>query len=524
MRLDLLAPGQLTFALTPDLALMVGAMALLLYAAWRPATDAHQRRVGMAGIALTVATLALVALFAFRGYTSGPGVIAVDNFRWASDAIFLLGALLTLPLAIDYQRREGIVAPESHVLVLLATSGMMLLGAARDLAVVFLGIELMSISVYVLTALNRRSARSAEGALKYFLLGAFSTAFLLYGMALVYGATGSTNFAVIGERLANDAVLGSPMLKIGIALLVVGFGFKVAAVPFHVWAPDVYEGAPTPHTAFMAASVKAAAFAAFLRLFVEAFPAALQQWHLVVWWLATATMVVGNVVALAQRNIKRLLAYSSVAHAGYILVAVVVGTGQGPDVGVTGSSAFLFYLFAYTLATMGAFAVVCALGPAGERDLDVQNYSGLWTVRPGLTLAMSVYMLALLGFPVFGGIGFFAKWYMLQAALRGLPNAPQTYLAIVLVVTSVISAGYYLYVVTVMFMRPRAEGAPTPSPVGGLTNGVIVATVALILIFGFAPTQILRGVTRSALQPAGQVAGPAAAGSAAAPTAVARTR
>jgi NADH-quinone oxidoreductase subunit N len=307
-----------------------------------------------------------------------------------------------------------------------------------------------------------------------------------------------------------------PLLKVGIALLVVGFGFKVAAVPFHVWAPDVYEGAPTPHTAFMAASVKAAAFAAFLRLFVEAFPAAIHQWHLAIWSLAAVTMVVGNIVALAQRNIKRLLAYSSVAHAGYILIAVVVGSGLGPDVGVTGSSAFLFYLFAYTLATMGAFAVVCALGSAGEPDLDVQSYSGLWSVRPGLALAMSVFMLALLGFPVFGGIGFFAKWYMLQAALRG-GQAPQTRLAVILVLTSVISAGYYLYVVTVMFMRQRPAGAPAPGRVGGLTNGVIVVTVALILIFGFAPSQVLRGVTRSALRPAVAPAAPARGGPGAAP-------
>jgi len=265
-----------------------------------------------------------------------------------------------------------------------------------------------------------------------------------------------------------------------------------------MWAPDVYEGAPTPHTAFMAASVKAAAFAAFLRLFVEAFPAAIEQWHLAIWWLAAITMVVGNVTALAQRNIKRLLAYSSIAHAGYLLIAVVVGTGEGQYAGVTGSGAFLFYVFAYTLATMGAFAVISALGPAGESRLDVEQYSGLWAVRPGLTLAMSVYMLALLGFPVFGGIGFFAKWYMLQAALRG-GGSPQTNLAVILVLTSVLSAGYYLYVVMVMFMRPRAANAPVLPPTGGLTNGVIAVTVALILIFGFAPTQLLRRASESTL-------------------------
>jgi len=512
MQLDVTRPGGLAFALLPDLVLTGGAMLLLLYAAWRPASAAHQRAVGLASMALTALTLALVAYFGVQDHAdhaSSGGVIAVDGFRWVADGIFLIGALLTTAIAVDYQAREGIHTAESHVLVLLATAGMMFMAAARDLTVVFLGLELMSISVYVLAALNRRSARSAEGALKYFLLGSFSTAFLLYGIALVYGATGSTNFAAIGTRLADAVAVDSPLLKVGVALLVVGFGFKVAAAPFHMWAPDVYEGAPTPHTAFMAASVKAAAFAAFLRLFVEAFPAAIEQWHLALWWLAAITMVVGNVTALAQRNIKRLLAYSSIAHAGYLLIAVVVGSGQVQYAGVTGSGAFLFYVFAYTLATMGAFAVIAALGPPGESRLDVEQYSGLWAVRPGLTLAMSVYMLALLGFPVFGGIGFFAKWYMLQAALRG-GGSPQTHLAVILVLTSVLSAGYYLYVVMVMFMRPRPANAPALPRVGGMTNGVIVVTAALILIFGFAPTQLLRRASQSALGPEAPGTAPAA--------------
>jgi NADH-quinone oxidoreductase subunit N len=514
MPLDLLRPGGLTEALLPDLVLATGAMLLLLYAALRPAGPEHQRRVGIGSAVVLVLTLGAVVFAATRGYTSVGGPIAVDNFRWAADAVLLVGALLTVLMAIEYQDRERITAPESHVLVLLATSGMLLLVAARDLTLVFLGIELMSIAVYALVALNRRSARSAEGALKYFLLGAFSTAFLLYGMALVYGATGATGFARIAAALGDEAALGSPLLKAGLALLVVGFGFKVAAAPFHMWAPDAYQGAPTPYTGFMAASVKAAAFAAFLRLFVEAFPAAVAQWHFAVWWLAAITMVLGNLTALAQRNLKRMLAYSSIAHAGYLLIAIVVGVGSGPATGITGSGALLFYLFAYTLATMGAFAVLSALGTAGEGGEDVADYGGLWTVRPGLTLAMSVFMLALLGFPVFGGIGFFAKWYMLQAALRG-GAAPQTRLAVVLVVTSVLSAGYYLYVVSVMFMRPRLEGAPPPPRVGALTGAVITASVALILVFGFAPTQVLRAMNRSALAPVVAVPPP--------PTAVAQT-
>jgi NADH-quinone oxidoreductase subunit N len=430
-----------------------------------------------------------VGYYAYHGYTASNGPIAVDNFRWAADEIFLIATIGTIAMSLDYNRREGITPGETHVLLLLSTSGMMILAAARDLIIVFLGIELMSVAIYVLVGMNRRRERSAEGAIKYFLLGAFSTAFLLYGIALVYGATGATNFSEIAANIARFNLLHSGLLLVGVALLLVGFGFKVAAAPFHMWAPDVYEGAPTPITAYMAAGVKAAAFAAFFRLWIEAFPALITAWHQPVWWLAALTMIVGNLVALAQRNLKRLLAYSSIAHAGYILVAMAVGTRLG-------SSAFLFYLFAYTMATLGAFAVIVALGSAGEDQMGVEEYAGLWTVRPGLAVAMSVFMLALLGFPIFGGIGFFAKWYVLQAALQS--PSPQTRLAIVLVITSLVSAGYYLYVVMVMFMKPRASAATVSAPTGGWTRVVVWGSAAIILIFGLFPDAIVSFTQRSA--------------------------
>jgi len=481
MAFDLSVPTQLLEALTPDLVLMGGAMALMLVAAWRPESEAHQRRVGFGSLVVLAVTLALVVWFAARDVRSGPGVIAVDQFRWAADVIFLLAALGTVALTIEYNRREDIRSAESHVLVLFATSGMMILAAARDLMIVFLGIELMSISVYVLAGLNRRSVRAAEGAIKYFLLGAFSTGFLLYGIALVYGDTGSTNTSAKRRRVVEYALVRQPMLLVGVALLLVGFAFKVAVVPFHMWAPDVYEGAPTPTTAFMAAAVKAAAFAAFLRVWLEAFGPLDFAWFAPLWWIAAVTMVVGNVVALAQRNIKRLLAYSSVVHSGYLLVAVAAGTRFG-------ASAFLFYLIAYTLATLGAFAVISAVGQPGERALAISDYEGLWTVRPGLAVAMAVCLLALLGFPVFGGIGFFAKWYLLQAAL----SAPRDLipLAVLLVLTSVVSAGYYLHVVRVMFMRPRPEGAVDPARVGTMTRVVLVSAVTLILALGLLPSRL----------------------------------
>jgi NADH-quinone oxidoreductase subunit N len=493
MSFDLSMPAQLSAALGPDLLLMGGAMILLLRSGWRPESDAHQRSVGIMSIALCIITMIAVGYYAYQGYTAGNGPIAVDNFRWAADEIFLIATVGTIAMSLDYNAREGITPGETHVLLLLATSGMMILAAARDLIIVFLGIELMSVAIYVLVGLNRRRERSAEGAIKYFLLGAFSTAFLLYGIALVYGATGATNFATIGANISRFNLEHSGLLLVGVALLLVGFGFKVAAAPFHMWAPDVYEGAPTPVTAYMAAAVKAAAFAAFFRLWLEAFPAVITVWHQPVWWLAAATMIVGNLIALAQRNIKRLLAYSSIAHAGYILVAMVVGTRLG-------SSAFMFYLFAYTMATLGAFAVIVATGSAGEDRMGVEEYAGLWTVRPGLAVAMAVFMLALLGFPIFGGIGFFAKWYVLQAALQA--PSPQTRLAVILVLTSVVSAGYYLYVVMVMFMKPRTSASLLPAHTSGWTRAVVWGSAAIILIFGLFPDAVVSLTQRSAPLPA----------------------
>ncbi|MCX5760913.1 MAG: NADH-quinone oxidoreductase subunit N [Gemmatimonadetes bacterium] len=482
MNYELANPSQLMQAFAPDLLLMGGAMVLMLWAAWRPESNEHQRAVGKASLALIAATIGMTLWYSTRGLSSSLGVIAVDNFRWATDLICLLGAAGAIALSMDYNVRERILPAESHVLVLFATSGMMVLAAARDLMIVFLGIELMSVAIYVLAGLNRRSEKSAEGSLKYFLLGAFATGFLLYGVALIYGATGSTNLVEIGERVVRGNFIGHPMMLVGTGLLLVGFGFKVAAAPFHMWAPDVYEGAPTPITAFMATAVKAAAFATFLRVWIEAMPGMGEAWFAPIWWLAALAMFLGNTVALAQRNMKRLLAYSSIAHTGYLLVAVATGT-------LGGSAAFLFYLVAYSLASFGAFAVVITVGREGDANNDLSDYEGLWSVRPWLAIAMSVFMLSLMGFPVFGGIGFFGKWYLLMAAIEA--PRPLTTLAIVLVLTSVVSAGYYLNVVRVMFMKPRPEGARDPEPAGALTRGVVLATAVAILALGIMPTRVI---------------------------------
>jgi NADH-quinone oxidoreductase subunit N len=265
--------------------------------------------------------------------------------------------------------------------------------------------------------------------------------------------------------------------------LLVGFSFKLAAAPFHMWAPDVYEGAPTPISGFMAAGVKAAAFAALLRVWFEAFPGVYTEWHKGVWWIAAVTMLVGNIIALQPKNLKRMLAYSSIGHTGFILVALAAGTPQA-------GTAFLFYLFAYTLSTMGAFAVLIAVGRSGASGDRIEDFHGLWYSNPGLAIAMMVFMLALLGFPVFGGMGFFAKWYVLQAALQA--PAPQTRLAIILVLTSTISAGYYVWVVMVMFMKQRAaDAAPIPA-MPALTKLVVAGSVAVILFFGVYPDPLVR--------------------------------
>ncbi len=490
---DLTRISDLTLVMLPEIILIVFAMLLLVWAAWRPDSASHSRTLAYACIALCIVVLALVLYMAMSDVSAGPGIVAADQFRWASDVVILIATIGTLVLSIDYNRREGILVAEAHVLVLFATAGMMLLAAARDLMIVFLGIELMSIAVYVLVGLNRRSGRSAEGSLKYFLLGAFATAFLLYGIALIYGATGSVNFEVMGGRIMQAGLPVDAMLVMGLALLLIGFAFKIAAVPFHMWAPDVYEGAPTPITAYMAAAVKAAAFVALLRVFRESFLPLSAVWYTPVWWLATLTMFAGNVTALKQKNIKRMLAYSSIAHGGYILVAVAAGN-------TSGSGALLFYLFAYTLATIGSFAVVSALGSAGEPNMEISDYAGMWEVRPKLALAMAIFMFALLGFPVVGGIGFIAKFAIVQAALSP-PFENGWTLAVIMMLTSLISAGYYVYVVRVMFLTARPANLAPPQPTPFPTRLMIGATAVLIIVFGLFPGSILDWTKNGALAP-----------------------
>ena len=478
MSLDLSNYADLMRALAPESLLTILAMLVLLLVAWRHRTVFDLRLAGWATL-VSLGVVAAAVWWLWWNSTTAEGIaqmIAVDDFRFVTDWIFLGAAALTVLFSFRYLEREQLMAPEYYPLLLFAVLGMMLMGGGEDLMVIFLGLELMSISVYVLAGFNRKSPRAAEGALKYFLLGAFASAFLLYGIALIYGATGTTNLSFIGVQVQSLGIAHLPLFLIGVGLLLVGFGFKVAAVPFHMWAPDVYDGAPTPITGFMATGVKAAAFAALFRVVVESLGGA-GGWPVIIAGLAVATMVGGNLIALAQRSVKRMLAYSSVAHAGYLLVAVVSGEA--------GSAAFIFYLVAYGITTIAAFALLAAKGKGGESDVRVDDLSGLAASRPWLSLALTIAMLSLLGFP--GTAGFMGKWYILVAAVsRG-----HIALAIVLVLTSVVSAGYYLPVVMAIYMKPaphtEAHAGMIFDRIGRVTLAVAVAA---ILWFGVAPGQL----------------------------------
>jgi NADH-quinone oxidoreductase subunit N len=362
---------------------------------------------------------------------------------------------------------------------------MVLMATATDLIVIFLGLEVMSVAAYVLAGIWRGQLRSNEAALKYFLLGAFATGFLLFGIALVYGATGSMTLEPIARHLARAGSDQRTWLIAAMALLIVGFGFKVAAVPFHVWAPDVYEGAPTAVTALMAVGVKAAAFAAFVRIFLHTLGQLSADWSGVLWVLAALTMTVGNVTALLQRNIKRMLAYSSIAHAGYLLVGMVAG-------GELGGSALLFYLIAYALMTLGAFAVVMAIGRRGAPNENIDDYAGVGFRSPFLGLAMAIFMLSLAGIPPL--VGFIGKFYIFSAAVK----SGYVGLAVIGVLNSVVSVYYYVGVLVKMYMVEGGVDVARPSSRPYLF-ATLLFTVAGTVAFGIFPSALFELARQSFL-------------------------
>lgn len=449
------------YVLLPLIILIAWACALLLADLFIPRKRKWLTALLAAfGLALTLGfTLSQVG----RVNTGFNDMVVLDGFSIFINALLLFTGLLGIALAYGYLKRMGIERGEYYTLMLFSISGMMLMAQAADLIIVFLALELLSLPLYVLSAFAHPNTDSEEAGLKYFLLGAFSSGFVLYGIALVYGATGTTALSGI----VSAASVGTPslLLTIGAALILVGLAFKVAAVPFHMWTPDVYQGAPTAVTAFMAAGAKIAGFAALLRVFSTAFPSIATDLTPVLWAISALTMIVGNLIAIAQTNIKRMLAYSSIAHAGYILMAFV--PYGNPEVAPVSIAAGLFYLVAYAVTNFGSWGVVIALeqkegrpstgfrqaqpSNSGQRGLAISDYAGLGRKYPALAAAMTIFMLSLIGFPP--TLGLVGKFYLFRAVLSG----GYVGLAIIGVLTSLISAYYYLRVVVTMYVQ---EGEP----------------------------------------------------------------
>jgi NADH-quinone oxidoreductase subunit N len=410
--------------------------------------------------------------------TPGPdafsGAIAVDGLSRVFSLILAGSAVLTILITAGYTGRWEVQSGEYYALILFATSGMMIMSKGMDMMTIFIGLEVSSISQYILAAFRWHQRRSVEASIKYLLLGAFASGFLLYGIALTYGATGSIQLRDMAAALGDAGVLGNPLLLAGIGFIVVGFGFKVSAVPFHMWTPDVYQGAPTAVTAFMAAGPKVAGFAALVRILGFGFGAARPEWSMILWWLAVLTMTAGNILALVQSDMKRMLAYSSIAHAGYLLVSLVAGAEWG-------SVGTLYYMVAYALTTLGAFGVVALVRNEEDGGTAIENFAGIGYARPWVGLAMAVFMFSLGGIPPTAG--FVGKFYIFGGAVReGFVT-----LAVIGVLNSVVSMYYYLRVVVAMYMRPAAAGESPLIPANRTITAALAIAVLGILVFGVYP-------------------------------------
>lgn len=502
--LDLTRASSYWLALLPEIVLCAWAMLVLLVDVAQKGNRSEPSRpvigwLALAGIVVTAVANAFLLRMSAR---PGPAMIALDEFRVFINFVILASAAFTLLMSQGYLDRRGINRGEFHGLVLFATVGMMLMAGSRDLLMVFVALELMSISIYVLAGFDRLDERSVEGALKYFLLGAFSSAFFLFGVALSWGATGTTDIGLMGQTVLSGQAPVSPLLLAGMAMLMVGFGFKVAAMPFHMWTPDAYDGAPTPVTSLMSTGVKAAAFASFIRVFMVGFGGAIERWQMIGFAIAAVTMIGANLIAMTEGSLKRMLAYSSIAHAGYLLVAVLSANEAG-------AAAFLFYLLVYTLMTAGAFAILIANSreATGQERVALEDWGGFAREKPVLAGLFAVFLLSLAGFPLTAG--FLGKLYILRAAVE----AGLTPLAVLLVLTSLVSYFYYLRVIVVMYMTPaRVAGehraARLPSPA---MAGVVVAALLVVGLF-FAGNWPMGWAQRSAAtlwQDAGTAAAPA---------------
>lgn len=454
----------------PEIALTIAALVVLLADVWVKKKEilGYLTLLGLAGSLILALQPRVINAYSFTE------MIVSDSFGNFFQLLFLTAAIITVFMSMHYFRDNTRMLGEFYSLILFSVLGMMFMVKASDLVMVFIGIETLSLSVYVLTGCLREDRRSGEAALKYILLGAFATAFLLYGIALIFGVTGSTNLSAIAAAIASKSIISNPLLLLGMGLILIGFGFKISMVPFHMWTPDVYEGAPVPVTAFMAVGVKAAALAIFLRVFLQALPALNSIWRPMLLVLSVLTMTVGNLVAISQDNIKRMLAYSSIAHAGYLLIGMVAG-------GDSGVPAMLYYLVVYTFMNLGAFAVVMALGFKGEDNQDIHDYSGLGTRYPLLGFVMTVFMLSLAGIPPMSG--FMAKFYIFSAAVK----EGYVGLAVIGVINSLISVYYYLRVTVMMYMRKPEKEIPM-APVRWSLVVALAITAFLTLQIGLFPS------------------------------------
>ena len=451
-----------------------------------------------AAVALIGLILALLSVFRLdAGGSYFGGMVVTDPIRTFFSVIILIVAIIATLLASQFVRDEGLPPGEFFTLILFATAGMLMLASAGDLVMVFLGLEIASITTYVMAGYRRYDVRANESSLKYFLLGSFATAFLLYGMALVYGATGTTNIARISAAINAGQINYPALLLVGAAMMLVGFGFKIASAPFHLWTPDVYEGAPTIVTGFMSTGPKAAVFAAFLRVFATGFASGApglgaglhNTWITALAIIAAITMTVGNVIAISQKNIKRMLAYSSIAHAGYALVGFV--TGEYASVA--------FYMLAYCIMSLGAFAVVQLLARAGDQKTEIGDYAGIGFEAPGLTFSLSIFLLSLAGIPPTAG--FMSKFFVFKTAWDSPYHL--RWLVVAAVINSIISIYYYLYPIVVMFFRPLAPGFVRPKVSLGATIALIVTLLGTFYL-GILPNRLIKqmGTGSGGAQPA----------------------
>ena len=461
-------------AIVPMLCVTAAGIAALVAEAFRSPGErmpiAPLGAIGLLGAAVASALL-------WDHNASSFGVVAADNFGLFVTWVLIIVGLLSLAFSAPNIEREYLPGGEYYALMLFALAGMMLMATATDLLVMFLALEVLSIAVYVLTGIRRESPVATEAAFKYFLLGAFSSAFFLYGIAFTYGVTGSTRLDRVGSLMAAQALTPAPMQLLALGLLLVGFAFKVSAVPFHMWTPDAYEGAPPAVTGFMSTGVKAAAFAAFARVFLSAFEPLKAEWGPVLWAIAAATMIVGTLAGVTQSSVKRMLAYSSIAHGGYLIVALVAAN----DVG---KGAVLFYLLAYAVSNLGAFGVIVLLESGGRPNDRVSDYAGLWQDHPVLAALMTVFLLSLGGFPPLAG--FIGKWYVFSAAV----SAGHVSLAIIGVLTSVVAVFFYLRIVVMMYMTPEYESPGFP-PVPRIAGLALAASAVLVFYLGVLPTRVL---------------------------------